>query len=233
MNTKISFVALVLAAGASQRMGQDKLFAPLLGRPLLSWSLEVLQRSPLIKEIVLVLNPANWKPGQKLVAEFGFTKVVQFCLGGERRQDSARRGLEAAPAHPWVLTYDGARPCLSSDIIERGAEAVVSSGAALAAVPVKDTVKEVKAGWVEATPPREGLWLAQTPQLFHSDLLKQAYAAIGDAEVTDDASAVERLGHKVAVFMGAYENIKVTTPEDLVLAESFLKRRVYAGGVRL
>lgn len=214
--------ALVLAAGRSQRLGQDKTLLPLLGRPLLSWTLAPFQACLAISEVVLVLNSQNWERGREIAA--AFPKVRHFCLGGERRGDSVWQGLQEARGWEWVVVHDGARPCLTPALIEQGLQAAQDTGAALAAVPAQDTIKLVSGLRVESSPPREGLWLAQTPQVFRFDLLWRAYQG-WDGRATDDASLVEALGHPVKVFMGSYHNIKVTTAEDLVLAEAVLRGR--------
>jgi 2-C-methyl-D-erythritol 4-phosphate cytidylyltransferase len=135
------------------------------------------------------------------------------------------QGLKGLVDCHWVVIHDGARPCLSVDLIERGLAEVAETGAAVAAVPVKDTIKIVgPTGVVQETPSRDKLWAAQTPQLFRFDIIDRAYRQAGD-EVTDDAALVERLGYRVKVYMGSYRNIKVTTPEDLALAETLLRKR--------
>lgn len=219
--------AVVVAAGSSQRMnGVDKLFAPLLDRPLVAHCLDALESSPLVDEVVLVLGGHNVEKGRALVRDCAWRKVRQVCLGGARRQDSVRCGLAAlSPGVRWVLVHDGARPCLTPDIVARGLEAALETGAALAAVPVADTIKVVSSdGVVQETPPRAELYAAQTPQAFRRDLLLRAYKSSDDA-ATDDAALVERLGVRVRVFPGAPSNIKVTTPTDLAVAEALLRAR--------
>ena len=218
--------AVIAAAGASQRMGGvDKIFLPLAGKPLLAHVIDVFQNCAVVKQIVLVLNKTNLERGRRLVEEQGFSGVVEVCPGGERRQDSVGEGLKRLVSCQWVIIHDGARPCLSLDLIEQGLREVRQSGAAIAAVPAKDTIKIVGAGGtIEDTPPRYNLWAAQTPQIFRFDIIEEAYRQ-AKGEVTDDAALVEALGYKVRVYMGSYENIKVTTPEDLVLAEFILEER--------
>jgi len=224
--------AIILAAGVSHRMGWDKLFSPILNRPLIWWTLETFHNSTLIDNIILVLHEGNWERGREIIENYSFTKVKQICLGGQRRQDSVKEGLKRLPPCSWVVIHDGARPCVTPELIQRGLKMAKRYGAAIAAVPVKDTVKIVGEGNViESTPERGKLWLAQTPQIFSFDLIKKAYER--EEEATDDASLVERMGYRVAVYLGSYENIKVTTPEDLTIAESFLKRRANASGVGL
>ncbi|MFH1015911.1 MAG: 2-C-methyl-D-erythritol 4-phosphate cytidylyltransferase, partial [Chloroflexota bacterium] len=144
--------------------------------------------------------------------------------GGERRQDSVAAGLKLTGKCDWVVIHDGARPFVTIDLIERGLEAAKETGAAIAAVPVTDTIKEAgEDSIVRQTLPRQNLWAVQTPQVFRIDIITEAYRrARGD--VTDDAMLVEQMGHKVKVFMGSYDNIKITTPEDLALAEVLVKK---------
>ncbi|MFQ5826784.1 MAG: 2-C-methyl-D-erythritol 4-phosphate cytidylyltransferase [Dehalococcoidia bacterium] len=217
--------AIIVAAGLGQRMGGvDKIFAPLLGRPLVAWAVDAFETCPHVHQIVLVVRERNLKQGRRLVEERGWGKVVQVCPGGRRRQDSVARGLEALSSCQLVAIHDGARPLITGDVIRRGIWAARRYGAAVAAVPVTDTIKVVSRGLVVDTPERDRLWAVQTPQVFQFDIIDDAYRRVKD-EVTDDASLVERLGHRVRVFMGSYENIKVTTPRDLALAEAILGGR--------
>jgi 2-C-methyl-D-erythritol 4-phosphate cytidylyltransferase len=218
--------AIIVAAGDSRRMGGiDKIFARLNGEPLLAKTVSVFQDCRSIDEIVIVLAKKNLEQGRKLVKERHWPKVIAVCPGGLRRQDSVKEGLRRLTDCEWVVIHDGARPCISVDIIERGLAAAKGSGAAIAGVPVKDTLKVVsRRGIVQQTPSRESLWAAQTPQVFRYKLIAEAYAQT-DEEVTDDAALVEKLGQKVEIYMGSYHNIKVTTPEDLVIAEVFLQNQ--------
>ncbi|MDO8613390.1 MAG: 2-C-methyl-D-erythritol 4-phosphate cytidylyltransferase [Dehalococcoidia bacterium] len=216
--------AIIVAAGGSTRMhGADKLFADLGGRPLLARSLQPFQDSPLVERIVLVLSAANLERGRALAAECGIDKLAAACEGGPRRQDSVRLGLEALGPCEWVLVHDGARPLVTTELIERGLAAARETGAAVAAVAVSDTVKlAAPDGTVERTLDRKGLWAAQTPQVFRYDLLLRAHREV-TAEVTDDVAMLEALGLPVKLYEGSPANIKVTTPEDLRLAEALLE----------
>ena len=219
---------VVVAAGSSTRMeGVDKTFAPLLGRPLITHTLDRFEEFPQVAEIVLALAADSLELGRSLVRDRGYRKVSQVCAGGARRQDSVRAGLEALDLCQWVMVHDGARPGLDSALLLRGLEAAAASpdGAAIAGVPVKDTIKVVDVdGLVTDTPPRETLWAAQTPQVFGYDLLCRAHAEF-EGDATDDAMMVEALGCQVSMFTGSYENLKVTTPEDLVVMEAVLRGR--------
>ena len=216
--------AVIVAAGRSTRMGGvDKTFAPILGRPLVAHTLDRFESSSLIDQIVLVLAEDSLEQGRKLVEERDYEKVAHVCAGGQRRQDSVRNGLELLSPCDWVMVHDGARPCLDDAMLQRGLAAAAACGSAVAGVPVKDTIKLVTPDqMVKDTPDRSQLWAAQTPQIFRYDLLLGAHQTCTQ-DVTDDAAMVESLGHPVKMFLGAYENIKVTTTDDLVIAERFLK----------
>ena len=220
--------AVVVAAGESTRMaGVDKIFTPLLDVPVIAHSAEAIESSPLVSDWVLVLPKDRVGRGKYLARSRGWSKLTCVCAGGPRRQDSVRLGLERLSRAEgfWVAIHDGARPCIGSDLLERGVEAARETGASVAAVPAKDTVKVVSSQRiVESTPPRDTLWLVQTPQVFRYDLLLDAHRACHDT-FTDDAAMVESLGHSVKVFMGSYSNLKVTTVEDLAIAKLFLKAR--------
>ncbi|MBE0415794.1 MAG: 2-C-methyl-D-erythritol 4-phosphate cytidylyltransferase [Dehalococcoidia bacterium] len=218
--------AIVVAAGTSRRMGGvDKVFANLAGKPLLAHTVDVLQRCSSIDQVVIVLSEDKLEEGRRLVKEYRWSKVTQVCPGGARRQDSVREGLERLSGCQWVVIHDGARPCLSVNLIEEGLKEARHSGAAIAAIPVTDTIKVVSPDtFIEETLPRQGLWAAQTPQVFRFDIINEAYRK-AQGEATDDATLVEQLGYTVKVYPGSDTNIKVTTPEDLLLAEAILKSK--------
>ncbi len=213
--------AVIVAAGSSQRMGGvDKVTALLGGKPVLVRVVDVFQRCDRIHQIVIVLSQQNMELGKQLVAEQGWSKVTDVCLGGELRQDSVAAGLSKLNNCDWVVIHDGARPLVTESLIERGLEAAGETGAAIAAVPVTDTIKMAGDDQIiQGTPPRQSLWAAQTPQVFRFDIITEAYRQAKYHEVTDDARLVEQLGYKVKLYMGSYDNIKVTTPNDLVLVE--------------
>ena len=191
--------------------------------------MDQLEAFPPVTEIVLVLDSGSLTQGRELVDARGYRKVTHVCPGGKRRQDSVRSGLDALAPCDWVIVHDGARPCLDLPMLERGLAAGQEAGAAVAGVPVKDTIKVVSdQGAVVDTPDRKSLWAAQTPQIFRYDLLRDAHDRCIE-DVTDDAMMVESLGHSVKMFLGSYENLKVTTPGDLSLAEAFLKQREPVG----
>ncbi|MBM4446779.1 MAG: 2-C-methyl-D-erythritol 4-phosphate cytidylyltransferase [Chloroflexi bacterium] len=216
---------VIVGAGSSQRMGTDKVFMPLAGKPLLAWSVDVCQSCVLVSQIVIVLNETKLDLGQRLVAERSWSKVVEVCPGGSRRQDSVRQGLNELDGCDWVVIHDGARPFLTLDLIRDGLETAQATGAVVAAVPVKDTVKLGGSDMmVRGTLNRQELWAVQTPQVFRFDIITKAHEQV-TGDVTDDASMVEQLGYKVKLYMGSYDNIKITTPEDLALAEVMARRK--------
>jgi 2-C-methyl-D-erythritol 4-phosphate cytidylyltransferase len=212
--------AIIVAAGRGERMGGvDKMFAQIAGEPVLARVVSVFEDCSLIDQIVIVLGEPNLERGKKLVAQEGWSKVTDICPGGKLRQDSVAAGLKLLKNSNWVVIHDGARPLVMVALIEAGLEAAKESGAAVAAVPVTDTIKVAgDGGFVQGTPPRQHLWAVQTPQVFRFDIITNAYRK-AEAEVTDDASLAERLGYRVKLFMGSYDNIKITNANDLALAE--------------
>ena len=216
-NQKVS--AIIVAAGESRRMGGiDKVLAALGGEPLLVRATRPFQECPFVHQIVVVASGEKRAKCQHLMGGGEWSKVSDVCLGGKRRQDSVAAGLKRIQNCDWVIIHDGARPLVTVDLIERGLKAARETGAAIAAVPVTDTIK--LAGddkIVQGTPPRQNLWSVQTPQVFRFDIISEAYRkAKGD--VTDDASLVEQMGYKVKLYMGSYDNIKISTPDDLAIA---------------
>ena len=211
--------AVIVGAGSSQRMGRDKVFMSLAGKPLLAWSVDTCQNCKLIDQIVIVLNETKLNLGRGLAKDRRWSKLVEICAGGKRRQDSVRQGLNELEDCDWIIIHDAARPFLTSDLIDDGLEAAQTTGAAAAAVPIKDTVKLGGLDMiVSKTLNRQELWAVQTPQIFRFDIIAEAHEQVKE-DVTDDASMVEHLGYKVRLYMGSYNNIKITTPEDLALAE--------------
>ncbi|HUM83492.1 MAG TPA: 2-C-methyl-D-erythritol 4-phosphate cytidylyltransferase [Lachnospiraceae bacterium] len=215
--------AIVLAAGRGKRMGMatPKQFLMLDGEILLAKTLRAFEESPEISEIILVTGE-EWVTycREEVVAKNAFRKVHKIIVGGARRHESVYAGLLACPEADYVLIHDGARPFVTEDIIKRTVEAVYEYKACAVGVPSKDTVKIVdKDGFISSTPLRKNVWNIQTPQAFEYPLIRAAYEIAKDSEmehITDDAMVVEgtRLS-RVKVIMGAYENIKITTPDDL------------------
>ncbi len=234
MTTKKDCIALVVAAGTGKRMQShtQKQYMDLLGKPLLTYCLETLQNSDLIDEIVLVVGKEDIPyVKDQIVAPFGLTKVCQVVPGGKERYDSVWQGLQAIDhADGYVFIHDGARPFLTEDILRRGYETVLQCPACVAGMPSKDTVKMVdENATVMQTPDRGTIWTVQTPQVFALSLIREAYERLmqqADRDVTDDAMVVEKmLKIPVKLFCGSYENFKITTPEDLLLAEGYLSEK--------
>lgn len=217
--------AVIVAAGSASRMGGiDKVMAPLGGTPMVARTAAAFQNCDAIAEIVIVTRPDLIRPISALCAEMD--KVRAVVAGGSSRQESVWLGLNALSEDIQLAAiHDGARPLISNLVIDRTVRAANSYGAAAPAVPVKDTIKVVKGGLVENTPERATLQAVQTPQVFDFDLLRGALKKAEEekAAVTDDCSAVERLGMKVKIVEGDERNLKVTTPMDLKIAEMLLE----------
>lgn len=217
--------AVIVAAGSASRMGGiDKVMAPLGGTPMVARTAAAFQNCDAIAEIVIVTRPDLIHPISALCAEMD--KVRAVVAGGGSRQESVWLGLNALSEDIQLAAiHDGARPLVSNLVIDRTVRAANSYGAAAPAVPVKDTIKVVKGGLVEKTPERATLQAVQTPQVFDFDLLRGALKQAEEekAAVTDDCSAVERLGMKVKIVEGDERNLKVTTPMDLKIAEMLLE----------
>lgn len=222
----MSVAAILLCAGRGERLGAgvEKALAPLAGRPLFLWSLESLERCAAVEAIVVV-GPVRRLQEALAAAGFAPAKVVGWTEGGRERQDSVARGLRALPGgHDVVAVHDAARALVTPELIARVVGDAVAHGAAIAAVPVADTLKRVALGRVEDTVPRAALWCAQTPQVFRRDWLEAAHGQSRSA-ATDDAALVEALGHPVRVTEGDALNFKITTARDLALAGAWLARR--------
>ena len=205
--------------------GLDKLFALLGDIPLLAHSVTTFNESPLVHTIVIAASTGNLGDVQKLVRNLGLEKVESVVEGGARRQDSVLKALRSLEGSDIVLVHDGARPFVDESMIELAISTASESAAAIAAVPVKDTIKVANRDLtVSTTPPRDSLWAAQTPQAFIYELILNAHIQT-EHDVTDDAGMIEAVGHPVHMFMGSYDNIKVTTPEDLHIAEAILRSR--------
>jgi len=224
--------AIVLAAGKSRRMRTEvnKILLPLNGRPVLYYSLDTFQNSALVDDIVLVATPAERETLKARLMGTGiYSKLKAVVSGGAERSASVWQGLQGIPEScQWVAVHDGARPLFSPELLERLFTAARSSGAAVPALPLKDTVKvKGEDGLVRKTPPRDMLVAVQTPQVFRRDILLAAYrrALQDNWPITDDASAVEQAGGKVKLVEGEEENLKLTTPLDLNYAETILLKR--------
>lgn len=226
----MSNTAVILAAGLGKRMqaGHNKQFIEICGQSVLTHTLTVFAQIPEIAKIVLVVRAGEEDTCQNMIPEIAESKTV-LAIGGKERQDSVHNGIRAITWEcEYILIHDGARPLVTEEVIRRTLLAAQNSGAAICAVPVKDTIKQADSdGNVLATIPRESLWAVQTPQVFRADLIRRAYenAYVHNHYGTDDASLVEYLGEKIKIVTGDYENIKITTPEDIPTAEQILQKR--------
>lgn len=227
------FVSVIIAAaGMSNRMGSkiNKQFIAIDNKPILAHSIEKFEKCSFVDEIILVSKEEEVEYCRKeIVRRYNFKKVTNIVKGGKERQDSIYNGILALNERTdIVLTHDGARPFIKVELIKEAIKGVVKYGACVIGVPVKDTIKVVDpSDNVHHTPKRSLLWAAQTPQCFWADLLKKGYelASLENILGTDDSSLVERTGHPIKMVMGSYDNIKITTPEDLIVAETLVKDR--------
>ena len=215
--------AILVAAGRSTRMGFDKLWADLGGRPVVAWSLATLPASGVVDNLAFVVAEDRLGGAGLLIYEHDFPMAT--IVGGERRRDSVAAGLSVSGDCGWVIVHDAARPFVSGEVVRRGLEAARENGAAIAAVPARDTIKRVRGSDVLETLPRSELWTVQTPQVFRANLLREALDST-DEDVTDEAALVERLGATVRVFEGDERNFKITTPADLELARALVRTRL-------
>ena len=220
--------AVVVAAGASSRMGKDKLFLPLDGVPVLARTLAALNAADAVDELIVVTQPEKLEKVAAMKAQYGLDKLSKVVVGGASRTESALAGAsEADPRAKIICIHDAVRPFVTSNIIADAVHYAVLYQSAAPAVPVKDTIKVASDGVVSETPDRAQLFAVQTPQAFQADIIKAALsAALRDGvSYTDDCAAVEALGVKTYLCRGSEENIKLTTPADLPVAEAILKGR--------
>ena len=228
--------AIVLAGGRGKRMNSavPKQFLMIKDKPVLYYSLKAFEDS-FIDSVILVTSEDDMEYCKKeIVDKYGFTKVVKIVAGGKERYHSVLNGIKAASDCDYIFIHDGARPFVTQDMLARLLECVEESKACVAGMPVKDTIKIAnEGGFIDTTPKRELVWMIQTPQVFDFALIKKAYLILEKDEysllqkgisITDDAMVVEMLrGEKVKLVVGSYQNIKITTPEDLAIAEGFLE----------
>jgi 2-C-methyl-D-erythritol 4-phosphate cytidylyltransferase len=242
-------IAIIVAGGQGRRMGQPKQFLKINGKPMLEWTVAAYQACLLIDGIILVIAPDQFKAARKIKAK----KIINIVAGGRERQDSVWNGLDLLPESCEIVAiHDGARPAVTKEIIDKSIREAKQHGAAIVAVPIKDTIKmtndedEMKNAshresvissarggklkiknegvTIKKTVDRKSLWAAQTPQTFRVGIIRQAYVRL-KGKATDDAMAVEKLGLPVRIVVGSYDNIKVTTPADLVMMGAILKKR--------
>lgn len=233
MKEKMHCTALVLSAGQGKRMGTSvqKQYIELEGKPVIYYSLKAFEDSQLIDDIVLVVGEGQREYARReIVEKYQLSKVKDIVYGGRERYDSVWQGLRAISGKQgYVFIHDGARPFVDEDILRRAYDTVSSCRACAAGMPSKDTIKVVdEENFIVNTPKRKYTWMVQTPQVFEVSLITEAYSRLMKGEtvnVTDDAMAVEQMMEvPVKLFEGSYENIKITTPEDLKVASAFLKK---------
>jgi len=223
------YQVIIPAAGQGKRMGagRNKLFLALGNMPVLIHTLRVFEADEDCENIILAIHPDDESSFKELLNQHGICKVTEFVKGGKERQDSVYSGVKTLNKEGIVLVHDAARPFIKRETIRQLVKAARAGGAAIAAVPVKDTIKKAEGNQVTETIERSGLWAVQTPQAFRVAVLRDAHdLAVNNKFIgTDDASLVERLPHKVVIIEGDYDNIKLTTPEDIYFAEVILKMR--------
>ncbi len=217
-------VAIITAAGYGKRMGRPKQFIQIGGKSVLEWTLSVFENAKIVDEMILVVNKEDVEQAKK----FKFLKLKQVVAGGKERQDSVFEGLKVLPEDAEIVAiHDGVRPFVSAEIIEKAVAEAKECGAVVVGIPVNDTIKSVNHQKLTVinTLNREELWAAQTPQVFKKEIILQAYKKGKEKHrVTDDARLVEKLGIPVKMIMGSYQNIKITSPEDLKIAEGILRK---------
>lgn len=219
--------AIIVAAGSGSRMGKPKQFLPLGGKTVCEWALDQFLAVEEVASVIMVMSPENVKQhGSRLAS---LDARITIAQGGETRMGSVRNGFKLVPEDADVVAvHDGARPLITVSIIKACIEEAEQSGAALPAVPVKDTLKKVtnKQGWISGTPTRSAFWGAQTPQCYRREILAEALDKYPEEEkATDESQLVEKAGHRVKIVPSSYENFKITTPEDMIMAEALLEER--------
>lgn len=226
----MNYTVVLPAAGSGKRMkaNKNKLLLELFGKPIFLYTLEVFQQDPNCDAIWLAVKEQERKLIENYVKRYNLTKVQGYATGGTERQDSVRACLEAIPPCGVVLVHDAARPFIDKKVIMNLVKTAQTSGAAIAAVPVKDTIKKAENGIISETVDRNQLWMIQTPQAFrYSLILEAAQKAHMDGFMgTDEAMLVERLNYPVAIVKSTYENIKMTTPDDLIYGKAILESRL-------
>jgi len=228
---------LIPAAGSGRRMGSDrnKLLLPVLGKPLIAWTLLAARSARSVRWIGLICQPEDWQDFKEIILSLSMSKSVHFVQGGKTRQESVYRGLQALPAvAERVLIHDGARCLVTPQLLDRCSTEIAQCSGLIAAVPVKDTIKVVDPAshLITSTPRRDNLWAAQTPQGFEVDRLLECHeeGLRQGWEVTDDAALFEQCELPVQIVEGEETNLKITTPMDLAIAEFILRQRAAAQG---
>lgn len=224
-------IAIIPAAGLGKRFGAKKQFLSLSGKPVLIHTLQAFEDAPSIHEIYVAVPEAEIDSVRNLINDYNLQKIKQVVAGGKERQDSVRLGFQAFSQNPEacdiIVVHDGVRPLVTTDLIERIIAEASVSGGCVAALPVKETTKRVQGDIIVETIDRSQLWSIQTPQAFRQEIFRRAVdQSVKEAFLgTDEAMLVERIGEKVKVVTSSPYNIKITTPEDLPIAEAFLKLR--------
>ncbi|HPU08165.1 MAG TPA: 2-C-methyl-D-erythritol 4-phosphate cytidylyltransferase [Candidatus Atribacteria bacterium] len=227
------FFAIIVAAGRGERVNSvtPKQYLPLLGKPILAHTLDIFEKSPWIGEIIVVINPLHEEIFKKEVWErYGYRKVKKYISGGETRQESVYGGVREVKnrGDDFVLIHDGVRPLVDEKILGRCVEGVIKFGAVCCAMPCVDTIKcSLNGEVIDETLDRQKIWRAQTPQAFRISLIWEALERAKEEgfQGTDDSSLVERMGKPVRLVLGSEDNLKITTPQDLILAEELLRWR--------
>ena len=231
----MNITAIIVSAGSGKRMKSlgeklKKQYLPLANQPVLVHTLKKFEGLKEISEIILVLPDGEIDYFKKYwLKKYNFLKIKKIVSGGSRRQISVRKGLNAVSKDSkLIVIHDGVRPLVRKEVIKRAIKSASKYGASVVAVPVKETIKIAKNKWVKTTLKREDLWSVQTPQVFKYALIKKAYLKAKETGfcANDDAQLVERLGKKIKLVLGDYENLKITTPRDLITAEEILKKRL-------
>ncbi len=225
---KQNVIAIVPAAGSGKRFGHDinKAFFDILDKPIIVWVLEKFQNSPYINEIIPAFSEIDMERGLEVIESFSLSKVKKIAPGGKERQHSVYNALKLVDSKTsTILIHDGVRPVIDDELIKRCLNALDKYDGVVSGVPLKDTVKEIKSNLIEHTLDRKKLIAVQTPQVFKYKTLISAFNEIQDRDLrfTDDASVIEFVGGEITVAEGSYRNIKVTTPDDAIIAEAYLK----------
>lgn len=226
----MTYQVIIPAAGQGKRMGagKNKLLIELNGMPVFIHTLLIFEKDKECSGIFLAIHPQDEAEFKSLLKKYAITKVKRLVPGGKERQDSIYHALKTVSGDGIILVHDAARPFIKKEYIHRLVETSQKTGAAIIGVPAKDTMKIVRDQVVSETVERSSLWVVQTPQAFRIPLLQRAYQKAEEEDFigTDDSSLIERLGQPVTIVEGDYDNIKLTTPEDLFFAEAILKKRV-------
>ena len=225
----MGYQVVILAAGQGKRMGagKNKLLLPLNEVPVLIHTLLVFDHDEECEGIILAIHPSEQQEFTSLMLRYKINKILSFVQGGEERQDSVANAIKKVKSDGIVLVHDGARPFIDKNTIHQLVAVTIEVGAAVVGVPVKDTIKKVENQKIVETIERSSLWAVQTPQAFRISILRKAHQLAAKQKFlgTDEASVVERLPYPITIVEGSYDNIKLTTPEDLYFAEAIIRKR--------